>query len=95
MAAAEALCDTESGAGFSLFAVGDVSNSCDVRTLSVPGVTSFLATGDFNGTVSGVNDLQAQYEAAYGPGDYKPLLVATYWNFRFMIGFGVFSALLA
>jgi cytochrome d ubiquinol oxidase subunit I len=95
MAAAEALCSTESGAGFSLFAVGDVSNSCDVRTLSVPGLTSFLATGDFNGTVQGVNDLQQQYQDKYGPGDYKPILAATYWNFRLMIGFGVFSAVLA
>jgi cytochrome bd ubiquinol oxidase subunit I len=95
MAAAEALCNTEEGAGFSLFAIGDVSNSCDVRTFNVPGLTSFLATGDFNGTVKGVNDLQAEYQAMYGPGDYKPILAVTYWNFRFMIGFGVFSALLA
>jgi cytochrome d ubiquinol oxidase subunit I len=95
MAAAEALCGTETSAGFSLFAVGDVSNSCDVRTLSIPGLTSFLATGDFNGTVAGVNDLEQQYQAKYGPGDYKPILAATYWNFRLMIGFGVFSAALA
>ena len=95
MAAAEALCNTETGAGFSLFAVGDVSNSCNVRTLSIPGGTSFLATGDFNSPLKGVNDLQAEYTVAYGPGDYKPLLVMTYWNFRLMIGFGVFSALLA
>ena len=31
MAAAEALCNTEKGAGFSLFAIGDVENRCDVR----------------------------------------------------------------
>src|SRR3954447_4836987 len=61
MAAAEALCGTEQGAGFSLLAVGDVANSCDVRTLSVPGVTSFLATGDPGATLKGVNDLQAEY----------------------------------
>jgi cytochrome bd ubiquinol oxidase subunit I len=95
MAAAEALCGTETGAGFSLFAVGDVSNNCDVRSFSVPGLTSFLATGDFNGTVQGVDDLEQQYQAKYGPGEYKPILAATYWNFRFMIGFGAFSALLA
>ena len=95
MAAAEALCNTETGAGFSLFAIGDVNNNCDVRTLSIPGLTAFLATGDPNATVPGVNDLQQQYVAKYGPGDYKPILAATYWNFRFMIGFGAFSALLA
>jgi cytochrome d ubiquinol oxidase subunit I len=95
MAAAEALCATEEGAGFSVFAIGDVANNCDVRTLSIPGLTAFLATGDPNATVPGVNDLQAQYEQKYGPGDYKPLLAATYWNFRLMIGFGAVSALLA
>jgi cytochrome d ubiquinol oxidase subunit I len=96
MAAAEALCETETGAGFSLLAVGDVDNSCDVRTLNVPGLTSFLATGDFGSTVPGVNQLQADYEQRYGAGtDYKPLLAVTYWSFRLMIGFGGLCALLA
>ena len=96
MAAAEALCDTEQRAGFSVLAVGDVSNACDVRTLNVPGLTSFLATGDLDATVDGVNDLQRQYGARYGEGtDYKPLLAVTYWNFRLMIGFGALCALLA
>jgi cytochrome d ubiquinol oxidase subunit I len=95
MAAAEALCTTEDGAGFSIFAIGDVQNSCDVRTLSIPGLTSFLATGDLNATVKGVKDLQAEYEQKYGPGSYVPMLPVTYWNFRLMIGFGVFSAALA
>lgn len=95
MAAAEALCATEDGAGFSIFAIGDVQNNCDVRTLSIPGLTSFLATGDLNSTVKGVNDLQAEYEQKYGPGSYVPMLPVTYWNFRLMIGFGVFSAALA
>jgi cytochrome bd ubiquinol oxidase subunit I len=95
MAAAEALCSTEDGAGFSIFAIGDVQNSCDVRTLSIPGLTSFLATGDLNATVKGVKDLQAEYEQKYGPGSYVPMLPVTYWNFRLMIGFGVFSAALA
>ena len=96
MAAAEALCGTETGAGFSLLAVGDVSNECDVRTLNVPGLTSFLATGDFDATITGVDAVQQQYADKYGAGtDYKPLLALTYWNFRLMIGFGGLCALLA
>ncbi|MDQ1289581.1 MAG: cytochrome bd ubiquinol oxidase subunit [Actinomycetota bacterium] len=95
MAAAEALCDTEKGAGFSLVAVGDLGNACDVRQITVPGLTSFLATGDFAGELKGVKDLQKEYSRLYGPGDYVPLLPATYWNFRMMIGFGAFSAALA
>ncbi len=95
MAAAEALCRTEDGAGFSLFAVGNVENRCDVRQLAVPGLTSFLATGSFDSRLKGVEDLQLEYADKYGPGDYRPLLPVTYWSFRLMIGFGVFSALLA
>jgi cytochrome d ubiquinol oxidase subunit I len=99
MAAAEALCHTERGAGFSVFAVGDVGEECDVRTLSIPGLTSWLATGDADATIKGVEDLQREYQARYqgdGPAmDFRPLLATTYWNFRLMIGFGAFSALLA
>jgi cytochrome d ubiquinol oxidase subunit I len=95
MAAAEALCSTETGAGFSIFAVGDVQNNCDVKQITIPGLTSFLATGDVNSTVKGVKELQAEYTANYGDGSYVPMLPVTYWNFRLMIGFGAFSALLA
>ncbi|WP_088317420.1 cytochrome ubiquinol oxidase subunit I [Kineosporia sp. R_H_3] len=96
MAAAEALCSTETGAGFSIFAVGAVgADSCDVTNVSIPGGTSFLATGDFNGTLKGVNDLQAEYSAKYGPGNYIPSLPVTYWNFRLMMGFAAFAGVLA
>jgi cytochrome d ubiquinol oxidase subunit I len=95
MAAAEALCTTEKGAGFSLFAVGDVENRCDVRQVKVPGLTSFLATGSFDSTLKGVKDLQTEYAAKYGAGSYVPMLPVTYWSFRLMIGFGAISALLA
>lgn len=97
MAAAEALCDTEVGAQFSLFTIGDLSDSCDSVThiLSVPNLTSYLATGDWNSEVTGIRDLQRQYEEKYGPGDYSPNLAVTYWSFRLMIGLAVFSAALA
>jgi len=35
-----------------------------------------------------VNDLQAEYETLYGPGNYIPLMVATYWSFRIMVAIG-------
>jgi cytochrome d ubiquinol oxidase subunit I len=96
MAAAEALCTTEAGAGFSIIAIGTPgTQNCDVRTLSIPGLTSFLATGDRNGTVTGVNDLQGAATEKFGEGDYVPNLAVTYWAFRLMIGFGMLSAILA
>ena len=60
MAAAEALCSTERGAGISIFAIGSISAKCDeVKSITVPGLLSFLATDSTDGTVQGVNDLQA------------------------------------
>ncbi|MEZ5182553.1 MAG: cytochrome ubiquinol oxidase subunit I [Acidimicrobiales bacterium] len=92
MAAAEALCDTEEGAGLSVFAVGDPGAECDVRTLTVPNLLSFMATGSPDGTVKGVRDLQVEYQERFGPGDYRPNLAITYWSFRAMVGFGAVAS---
>lgn len=96
MASAESLCDTETGASFSLLTVG-THNNCEsvVHLISIPGLTSFLAENDFGATVQGVNQLQEQYEQKFGPGNYKPNLFVTYWAFRMMIGLAAGSALLA
>ncbi len=97
MAAAEALCKTETGAQFSLLTIGDLTNSCTGvhHVLTIPKLTSYLATGDWNSTVTGVEDIQAADVAKYGEGDYSPNLAVTYWSFRLMIGLGAFAALLA
>jgi cytochrome d ubiquinol oxidase subunit I len=92
MAAAEALCETEQPAGLSVFAVGDVSAECDVRTIVIPRLLSFMATGTFDGEVQGVKDINDQYREQFGPGDYRPNLVITYWGFRAMIGFGAIAS---
>jgi cytochrome d ubiquinol oxidase subunit I len=104
MSSAEALCETVDGASFSLLAIGDLSNSCEgvTHVIEIPGLTSFLATGDWNAPLPGVQDLQKQYEEKYGftddagnPISYQPNLAITYWSFRLMIGFGIGSAALA
>jgi cytochrome d ubiquinol oxidase subunit I len=92
MAAAEALWSTEQPASFSIFTVGTLDGSQDVFSIRIPNVLSFLATGDFNGRVEGINDLQAQETAKYGPGDYTPSTPVTYWTFRLMIGTGILAA---
>ena len=93
MAAAEALYYTTESAPFSLLTIGTLDGSRPVFQIDVPSVLSFLATGDVNGTVKGVNDLQAEYEKTYGPGDYKPNIPLAYWSFRLMIGFGAIGFL--
>jgi cytochrome d ubiquinol oxidase subunit I len=95
MAAAEALYDTQSGAGFSLFTVGALDGSREVFSLRVPKLLSFMATASPDGTVEGINDIQADYQQRFGTGDYKPIIPLTYWTFRLMIGFGALAALVA
>ncbi|MEV5330301.1 cytochrome ubiquinol oxidase subunit I [Nonomuraea sp. NPDC052634] len=95
MAAAEALWEDETSAGFSLFAIGDVENGRNHVNLQIPYGLSLLATDSLDGKVEGINDIQARYQALYGPGDYRPVVGLAYWSFRLMIGFGALSALLA
>jgi len=36
-----------------------------------------------------VDDINVQYQQLYGPGDYVPLMVVTYWSFRTMMTAGL------
>lgn len=95
MAAAEALYETTENAPFSLFTIGTLDGSRPIFAIEVPYVTSFLATGTLSGEVQGINNLQAEMEEQFGPGDYRPNIPVTYWTFRFMIGFGAIAAAFA
>jgi cytochrome d ubiquinol oxidase subunit I len=95
MAAAEALWETESPAAMSLFTWGNEPARKDVWAVKVPGLLSFLAYNRFEGEVRGILDLQREYEAAHGPGDYVPPVKWAYWNFRAMVGAGMAMLLLA
>ncbi|GAA0630588.1 cytochrome ubiquinol oxidase subunit I [Sporichthya brevicatena] len=95
MAAAEALYDTTDKAGFSLFTIGSLDGEEEIASIRIPGLLSFMATGDPDGTVEGINDVQREYEQTYGPGNYKPNIPVAYWSFRLMIGFGSLAILIA
>ena len=95
MAAAEALYDTQASAPFSLLTIGTLDGSKSVFQIGVPSMLSFMSTGNFDGVVEGVNDLEAKYDAQFGAGDYTPNIPLAYWSFRLMIGFGAIGALFA
>ena len=94
LAAAEDLQTTQKSAPFSVFTLWDL-NGKEVFSIQIPDMLSILATHDPNGQVQGINDLQAQEQAQYGPGDYSPIVPVTFWSFRFMIGAGGLAALAA
>jgi len=97
MAAAEALYHTATGANasFSLFTLGTPDGVHELFSIRIPYLLSFLSTHTFDGTVEGINNLQAQYVATYGPGDYTPTIWITYWAFRWMIALGLLHMLVA
>jgi cytochrome bd ubiquinol oxidase subunit I len=97
MAAAEAIYETEEPAAFSVFTIGTPDGTTEKFSVTVPHLLSFLATGDPDGEVEGINPLREQYVATYGQdpgasyysaGDYTPYIPLTYWSFRFMMGLG-------
>jgi len=95
MAAAEALWDSEDPASFSLFSIGDLRSRREVWAIRLPGMLSLLAYNQLQGEVRGMNELQRQYEAEFGPGNYMPPAVIPYWSFRIMAGSGFLMIFLA
>ncbi|WP_018134391.1 cytochrome ubiquinol oxidase subunit I [Acaricomes phytoseiuli] len=112
MAAAEAAC--QNGTSVSVLSVGDLgSRDCNEVTtvFEVPGLLSFLAHGDFDTEIRGVNSLIPEYQERYGtnlpdnpeiygdragqPVQYVPVMEVTYRGFRIMIGFGALAAFAA
>jgi cytochrome bd ubiquinol oxidase subunit I len=95
MAAAEALYHTATPAPFSLLTIGTLNGSKPIFEITLPRLLSFLATGNWNSTVQGIDDLQAHYVQVYGPGNYIPDVPVIYWGFRLMVGTGLLAALIA
>ena len=108
MAAAEGLYESVpggEGAPFSVLTVGSLDGSHANALIEIPGLLSFLATGNFEGAVRGINDLKAEYAKTYGASGnprvadvataFVPNIPTTYWTFRLMIGLGIVTALIA
>ena len=89
IAAAEAQWETCQPCSFSLFQVGGGRNDeTPTKIIAIPHLLSVLATGTWNGEVQGLNELQAQYEQQYGPGNYIPNVFIQYWSMRVMAYLG-------
>jgi cytochrome bd ubiquinol oxidase subunit I len=85
IAAAEAQWTTCQPCSFSLIQIGGGNNDQKpTQILAIPHLLSLLATNHWNGKVIGMNPLQAQYAAKYGPGYYVPNVFIQYWGMRVM-----------
>jgi cytochrome d ubiquinol oxidase subunit I len=89
IAAAEAQWTTCQPCSFSLFQVGGGNNDeTPTKIIEVPHLLSVLATDTWNGSVEGLNEVNAQYQKEYGPGDYVPNVFIQYWSMRVMAYLG-------
>ena len=97
IAASEAQWNTCQPCGFSLFQIGGFSaqNPNPTVSITIPRLLSWMATGSFDGKVQGLNQLQAQEQNAYGPGNYMPDVELMYWSMRVMAMLGVAMFLIA
>ncbi|MBM3675502.1 MAG: cytochrome ubiquinol oxidase subunit I [Actinobacteria bacterium] len=85
IAAAEAQWETCQPCSFSLFQIGGGQQDHDpAQIIEIPHLLSVLATGGWDGKVVGLEELQAQYEEQYGPGNYVPNVFIQYWSMRVM-----------
>lgn len=96
MAASEALWNTSPvHAPWTVVAGIQSSEHKNTFEIQIPDGLSILAYNKLAGQVEGMNQLQAQYEKQYGPGNYIPPVATTFWSFRIMVGAGSLMILLA
>jgi cytochrome d ubiquinol oxidase subunit I len=97
IAASEAQWNTCQPCGFSMFQIGGFTAEDQTPSFSitVPRLLSYMATGSFRGEVKGLNDLQAEEQSQYGPGNYMPNVRVIYWSMRVMAFLGVLMFMVA
>jgi cytochrome d ubiquinol oxidase subunit I len=70
--------------------VGWINPTTQTNTflVQIPDMLSILAYNRPAGRVTGIDELQRAYVRRYGPGNYVPPVLPTFWSFRLMILFG-------
>jgi cytochrome bd-type quinol oxidase subunit 1 len=85
IAAAEAQWTTCQPCSFSMFQIGGGNeDQTPTQIFEIPHLLSLLATNSWNGKVEGLNEINAQYQQQYGPGNYVPNVFIQYWSMRVM-----------
>jgi cytochrome d ubiquinol oxidase subunit I len=95
LASMEALFDSENPASLSIITIKNPFTGKLVIDWRIPAALSLMEYNKLTGEVKGINQLQAQYEQQYGPGDYVPPPVVLYWSFRTMVGAGLLMILIS
>jgi cytochrome d ubiquinol oxidase subunit I len=81
--------NSASPAPWSAFAIIDQEGRQNTFNIEIPYMGSLLAYNNIEGGYKGMNELQAEYEQRFGPGNYIPPVAPVYYSFRFMVGVGM------
>jgi cytochrome bd ubiquinol oxidase subunit I len=85
IAAAEAQWTNCQPCSFSIFQIGGGNEDMTpTQIIEIPHLLSLLATNHWNGAVTGLSEVNAQYQQQYGPGNYVPNVFIQYWSMRVM-----------
>jgi len=96
IAASEALWRTSPNpAPWTVVALVNPVNHTTVDAIQIPDLLSILAYNQPSGSVEGIAELQRAYVKKYGPGNYVPPVLATFWSFRIMILAGTLMILVS
>jgi cytochrome d ubiquinol oxidase subunit I len=90
LAAMEAVWETQKGAPVLLIAGIDEQAQKNTFAIGIPRLLSLLATHNLNGEIKGLKDLQKEFEAQYGAGNYIPPVKLTFWSFHIMVTMGLY-----
>ncbi|GKU83736.1 cytochrome ubiquinol oxidase subunit I [Niallia sp. NCCP-28] len=94
MAASEGLWETsEDPAPWTVSAFIDVDKKENTGEIKIPYLLSILSYNTLDGSVKGMNELQAEYTQKYGEGNYIPPVKTTFWSFRIMVAAGTLMLL--
>lgn len=86
LAAMEALFKTERNAPLVIGGVPDTANQRVDYAIEIPGLLSFMTTGDINGEVTGLDQI---------PKDNQPPVAITHYAFQVMVGLGMVMVLIS
>ena len=88
LASFEALWETEDPAPFAVYAEINQDAGRNDFEIAIPKLFTFMLHNSFSGEVKGINDLQKEYQAKFGNGNYIPDVQGIFWSFRAMVGIG-------
>lgn len=95
VAAMEGHWETEAPASFSVIAIVNQEKQENTFDIKIPKFLSLMLFNDLSTGFKGLKELQEEEIAKYGPGNYIPPVLISYWSSRTMIGIGLLMVLIA